>query len=111
MNHHQALDILDTIAELYPKYLLTKRKVEILLPQLKRMDYDQVLEKLSVYAAEYPYPPTLAEIAAYPPAPNTYLKQMQQWEKEAAKVPQETKRQFKQQLEIFFKGCGVNESC
>ncbi|WP_117149116.1 MULTISPECIES: hypothetical protein [Paraliobacillus] len=104
MNANQAFDIIDTIAELYPKFVITKRKVDILLPQLKQMDYNNVLEKLSAYAAAYPYPPTLAEIAAYPPAPNIYLEQMRQWKKEAAQVPEETKLQFKQLLDTLFKG-------
>ncbi|MDL4839499.1 hypothetical protein [Aquibacillus rhizosphaerae] len=89
MNENQAFEVLDTIAELYPKYGITKRKVNILLPQLKLMDYNNVLEKLSAYAADYPYPPTLAEIAAYPPATNIYLEQMRQWKREAAQVPEE----------------------
>lgn len=104
MNANQAFDVLDTIAELYPKYVITKRKVNILLPQLKQMDYSNVLEKLSAYVAEHPYPPTLAEIAAYPPATNIHLEQMRQWKKEAAQVPEETKHQFKQQLDTLFKG-------
>lgn len=103
MNANQAFDVLDTIAELYPKFVITKRKVDILLPQLKQMDYSHVLEKLSAHAAACPYPPTLAEIAAYPPATNVHLEQMQQWKKEAAQVPQETKRQFKQQFDSLFK--------
>ncbi|WP_182199340.1 hypothetical protein [Paraliobacillus salinarum] len=103
MNANQAFDVLDTIAELYPKYVITKRKVDILLPQLKQMDYTNVLKKLSAYAAAHPYPPTLAEIAAYPPATNIYLEQMRQWKKESALVPEETKRQFKQQLDTLLK--------
>lgn len=104
MNANQAFDVLDTIAELYPKFVITKRKVDILLPQLKQMDYNNVLEKLSAYAVACPYPPTLAEIAAYPPATNNHLEQMRQWQKEASQVTEETKRQFKQQLDTLFKG-------
>jgi len=104
MNNEQAFDVLDTIAELYPKFVISKRKVDIFLPKLMKMDYSKVLEKLSAYAAEYPYAPTLSEIAAYPPD-NTHLEKLiPQWEKEAALVSEETKIQFKQQLDTLFKG-------
>lgn len=107
MNRDQALDVLDTIDDLYEKYDLTQRKVKILLPQLMKMDYDRVLQRLSSFVAEYSYAPTLAEIAAYPPVPNTFVEQVQQWKLEADQVPEETKRQFKEQIEQLFKERGV----
>ncbi|GGM43294.1 hypothetical protein GCM10011351_31570 [Paraliobacillus quinghaiensis] len=104
MNNDQALEVLGTIAELYPKFDISKRKVAILLPKLKKMDYSKVMKKLSAYAAEHPYAPTLSEIAVYPPETNIYLEQQRpQWEKEAALVSEETKIEFKQQLNTLFR--------
>ncbi|MDC3418067.1 hypothetical protein [Aquibacillus salsiterrae] len=103
MTRDEAFDILETIAELYPKYELTKRKAILLLPQIIKMDYDRVLEKLSAFALVHPYAPSLAEIAAYPRETNPHLEQMRIWQQEAAQVPEETKRLFKAQFEKVIK--------
>ncbi|MCT2534786.1 hypothetical protein NC661_04395 [Aquibacillus koreensis] len=105
MNRDQAIDVLETIDELYPKYELTERKANMLLPQLMRMDYDRVLQNLSTYIAQYPYPPTLAEIAAYPKEEQNYVDQLQQWKKEADLVSEETKQKFRQQMDRLLKEC------
>jgi hypothetical protein len=99
MNKVEAIEVLESISELYPgRFELTERKVRILLPKLLEMDFERVMAKLSDYAAEKPYPPTIAEIAAYAPENNEHLAEMRKWEQEAAQVPEETKRQFREQL-------------
>ncbi|MUV38780.1 hypothetical protein JNUCC1_02651 [Lentibacillus sp. JNUCC-1] len=95
MTQDEALDILETIKEVYPKFQVTPKKVAVLVPPLKKMDYQGVLDKFSHHVANSPYAPTLADIAAYPPEENLYLEQMKQWRAEAAKVSPEVKERFR----------------
>ncbi|MFD1851400.1 hypothetical protein [Oceanobacillus bengalensis] len=98
MTPKEGLEVLETIAELYPKFEVTKRKVRILLPQFEQMDFEGVMNNLSNHVATYAYPPTIAEIAAYLPEPNKHLEDLKKWEEEAAKVPKEVKDCFKAEL-------------
>lgn len=98
MTQDQAVDILETMAELYPKFELSRKKAQILLPQLRKMDYQGVLDKLSAYVADHPYAPTIAEIAVYLPEENGQLQLMKEWQAEAEKVTEETKSRFRLQM-------------
>lgn len=99
MERNQALEILETINELYPQFELTDRKVKIMLPQLEKMDYDRVMARLNEHIVNSPFPPTLAEIAAYAPPKNEHLEQIQKWREEAAKVSPEVKERFRKEFE------------
>lgn len=99
MERNQALEILETINELYPQFELTDRKVKIMLLQLEKMDYDRVMARLNEHIVNSPFPPTLAEIAAYAPEENKHLEQIQKWREEAAKVSPEVKERFRKELE------------
>lgn len=99
MNQNQAVDVLESIDEIYPKFELTEKKVKILLPKLMEMDYDRVMKRLADHAAEKPFPPTLAEIAAYAPAKNEHLEKMKRWEEEASKVSPEKKARVAAELQ------------
>lgn len=70
MNRNEAIDVLETIRDIYPKFEVSERKANILIPKLQPMDYGLVMEKLSAHVAAHPYPPTIAEIAAFPPEAN-----------------------------------------
>jgi len=98
MNRNEAIDVLETIRDIYPKFNVTERKAKILLPQLTPMDYGLVMEKLSAYVAANPFPPTIAEIAAYPPEENEYLDRISKWREEAAQVPDGVKQSFHEQM-------------
>ena len=98
MNRNEAIDILETIKEVYPRYEITKRKATILIPGLLKMDYDGVLKNLETFAAEKPYPPTIAEIASYPKEANSHFEQRKQWEQEAQQVPDHKKQEFQDRL-------------
>ena len=102
MTHEEAIDVLETIAELYPNYSITKKKAKILIPLLKNMDYDGVMENLMHYVAEYHYAPTIAEIAAYPKKEHDYAKKIAQWEEEAKKVTPELRREFQEKFMKLF---------
>ncbi|HLR69663.1 replicative helicase loader/inhibitor [Virgibacillus alimentarius] len=98
MNKKEAIYVLEAIRDIYPKFDISKRKAEMLLPQLEQMNYAMVMQKLATYVANNPYPPTIAEIAAYKTNENDHLKQMKIWRKEADKVPNELKQRFHQQM-------------
>ncbi|RKQ30015.1 hypothetical protein [Oceanobacillus halophilus] len=109
MTREEAIQVLKTIENFYPKYKLTNEKASLLIPFLLPMDYQGVLYKLSQFVAAHAFAPTLAEIAVYPKVPNTYLDNLKKWEEEASQVPLETKRKFNQQLERLLKEKAYHE--
>ncbi len=100
MNYDQALEILRTIREMYGdhKFPMTKRKVNLMISQLETMDYDKVMSRVEEHVRNSPYPPALCDIAVYEVPDNGMSEKMKQWEKEAAEVPEETKRLFEEKL-------------
>src|SRR5690606_31703447 len=103
MNQNQAMVVLNSIADLYPKFNLTRRKQQFLIPILIRMDYQGVMNNLAEYVANNPFPPTIAEIAAYPPEPKHQFNLMEKWQEEANKVPEEVKQKFREQFAMLVK--------
>ncbi|MED4126465.1 hypothetical protein P4641_21250 [Halalkalibacterium halodurans] len=105
MTRDQAIEILQMIAELYPRFELSKAKAQVMLPALERMEYQGVLDRLEQHVAEKPYAPTLAEIAAYPREENQVLDRYQRYAEEARRNPptDDQKRAFKKQFEALFK--------
>lgn len=110
MTTDEALEILKTINEMYPKFNLTKRKAKILIPSLKQMDYTGVLKNLSTHVMHQLYPPMLSEIAAYPPVTekDSSLAEIEKWEEEAKKVTPEMKQHFEKQFEKLLQEKGWN---
>ncbi|WP_404452563.1 hypothetical protein LG329_00275 [Virgibacillus necropolis] len=98
MNKQEAINVLETIRDIYPKFEVTKRKASLLIPQLKQMDYPLVMKKLSAFVATHPYAPTLAEIAVYPEEDNVHLANIHKWRAEADKVPIELKHAFHERM-------------
>ncbi|UOQ94763.1 hypothetical protein MUO14_07470 [Halobacillus shinanisalinarum] len=104
MDHGEALEVLETISELYPnKFEITERVARMLIPQLREMDFSAVMDKLSKFAVRHPFPPTIAEIAVYLPEENKHLIKMREWEKEAASVSEETKHRFRERIHQLVK--------
>ncbi|RDW19675.1 hypothetical protein [Oceanobacillus chungangensis] len=99
MLHQEAIEVLKTINEMYPKFNLTKRKAAMLLPNLKEMDYPGVMRNLSLFIMQNPYPPMLSEIAAYPEVEDSHIEEMMKWHEEAEKVPPEVKKQFLEEFD------------
>lgn len=98
MDKSEAIQVLETIRDIYPKYEVSKKKAQMLIPQLKQMDHELVMERLSAHLATCPYPPTITEIAAYPAESNDHLEEIKRWRTEASKVPNEIKQVFHQQM-------------
>ncbi|ARI75660.1 hypothetical protein [Halobacillus mangrovi] len=112
MNHDEAVEVLKSIHELYPRtFEITKRRVKLLIPQLEKMDYEAVMEKLSNHVSFSPYPPALSDIAVYLPEENDYLDRICEWEKEAAEVPKETKMQFNKKLDELTRRMADDTKC
>ncbi|MCA0970828.1 hypothetical protein LCM20_09520 [Halobacillus litoralis] len=105
MNKNEAIEVLETITELYPrKFEITERVAKMLIPKLLEMDYSGVMNKLSDFAVKSPFPPTIAEIAVYEPEANKHLDQMKAWEAEAADVSDEVRSIFLKKLNALAKG-------
>ncbi|MFC7319823.1 hypothetical protein [Halobacillus campisalis] len=100
MTYEEAVEVLQMMSSLYPgKVEMTKKKAEFLIPQLKPMCYGSVMGKLALHVSKSPYPPTIADIAVYPPVDeNPHLDMLKQWDREAAEVSEEKKRLFQEKL-------------
>ncbi len=103
MNKDEALEILRSLSDLFPAYSLTKAKAKNLLPVFEKMDYERVKQNLYAYALEHTYPPTIADIAAFPPDKDDYMDKIKEWQKEAAKVTPEQKAAFLEQFQRLVK--------
>ncbi|WP_407270395.1 hypothetical protein [Radiobacillus sp. PE A8.2] len=95
MTYEEAIEVLQMLEDLFPKYVVTERKTAVLLPALKTMDYDGVMRNISNHYMESPHAPTLKEVAAYPSQANPHIDQMAKWQEEAKKVTPETKEKFR----------------
>ncbi|MBB6449836.1 hypothetical protein HNR44_001814 [Geomicrobium halophilum] len=94
MEYNQALDILESISAVYPRFELSEKKVKIIMPALLKMDYEGVMANVERHVTKNPFPPTIADIAAYPVQTNENVEKWREWELEASKVSQERKRQL-----------------
>lgn len=97
------LELFKLIKSVYPNFEVTQEKIDIWANITKDMDFKRVMVKTKEHVATNKFPPTIAEIAAYAPEKNEHLEKMKQWEREASKVPQEVKENFRRQMEKLFK--------
>ncbi|PAF34129.1 hypothetical protein CHH69_17415 [Terribacillus saccharophilus] len=109
MDRKEATAVLRAISDIYPNtFELTETKIELLVPQLVKMDYKRVMVNLSSFAATNKFPPTIAEIAGYAPEHNDSLEKMRKWNEEAAKVDPAVKERFKQDMAKLLKDKNKN---
>ncbi|ELK46301.1 hypothetical protein QRD89_16140 [Halobacillus sp. ACCC02827] len=100
MKYEKAFEIVDMLEELYaPKFKVTKRKLDVWIPALERMDYEKVKANVTEHALRYPYSPVISDIAAYEEEEDDFMEKVEQWKREAAAVPPEVKREFFQKFE------------
>ncbi|MDL4842503.1 hypothetical protein [Aquibacillus rhizosphaerae] len=109
MTKEEAFDVLQTIAAFYPNFQLTTDRAKALIQPLVRMNYDGVMDKLTNYALDHSFPPTLADIAVRLPEENKHLGLQKKWQLEAAQVPEETKQHFKREMERLLKKVSSND--
>ncbi|GAB3053410.1 hypothetical protein [Virgibacillus ainsalahensis] len=105
MTKEEAFDVLEIIQEFYPNVTMGERKIRVFIPQLLKMDYEGVIRNLSAHVVSHQYAPTLMEIASYLEEPNMHLEELRAWQEEAARVPEETKRQFQEALNKLVEAC------
>src|SRR5699024_8814317 len=98
MDRREAIQVLETIKDIYPRYDISKKKAQMLIPELIQMDGNGVMEKLSAHVASHHYPPTIAQIAAYPVESNHHLDKIKKWRMDAAQVTTEIKQRFHKQM-------------
>lgn len=96
MNKEQTLNILEAIQTNYTHFNIDQKKLNFWAFAMQEMDYEAVTKKLMQHVTTVKYAPTIAEIAAYKPKENNYLKELEQREIEAEQVPQEVKDLFKE---------------
>lgn len=102
MNRKEAIHVLRTIKEVYPKYDICKRKASMLIQELLPMDYTLVLRRLAKHVATHPYPPTISEIAVYSRKRDNQVEKLAKWREQAQDVPLELRETFhKQMLELI----------
>ncbi|WP_053369054.1 replicative helicase loader/inhibitor [Bacillus sp. FJAT-27245] len=65
MEKHELMKILVLIESVYPEFTVRAETVENWFAVCREMDYSQVMKKLSAHIRKSPYPPLMAEIAAY----------------------------------------------
>lgn len=99
MNRMQVVELFKFLKCIYPSFEVNAEKIDAWAAAMADMDYERVMVRVKEYVKENKFPPTVAEIAAYAPEPNTTLQQMEQWRKEAEKVPEHVKLHFKQKME------------
>lgn len=96
------LDILETIAESYSNFDLTKKKAEVWSEFLSDMPYEKVKSKLHDHIRTSKFPPTIAEISAEERPKNEFLEKARQWEEQVKeekangtmKTPEERNPEF-----------------
>ena len=108
MNREQVKELFQFIGSIYPSFIpdnqekLT-RKVDTWTRLMRKMDFERVMAKTEQHSLESKFHQTIADVAAYAPEKNEHLEKMRQWEKEAKKVPQHVKENFKKQLNQLLK--------
>ena len=111
MENEQASEILLMISEVYPRWELTETKLKALVPVLKKMDYQGVLDNLYEHIASKPFAPTLPEIAAYPKQVDQTQEKIKSFEQEAANNPptQAQRKMLKARLKQILREDDSNE--
>lgn len=99
MDRDEVKELFKLITSVYPRFEVSAQKVDTWTYLMKKMDFKRVMAKAEQHVMENKFPPTVAEIAAYPPEHNDHLDKMKQWEQEAAKVSEETKHRFKYEMQ------------
>lgn len=103
MNRKEAIHVLETIKDVYPRYDISKKKAGILIKELVLMDYTRVMEKMSKHVATHPYPPTIREIAGYSEKHNEDLTRLKEWREQVQDVPLDFKQVFHEQMRQLIK--------
>lgn len=82
MRTEDVYQILAKIESIYPQFKIIDEMLVIWINMFSGMDFDLVMQKLLVHIAKSPFPPAIAEIAAYSDKENHFLEKTMLWEQE-----------------------------
>lgn len=82
MEKKEVFQLLAKIESVYPQFKITDDTVVMWFEVTKGMDYQLVMQRLTAHIVKNPFPPVLAEIAAFKQNDNQYLQKRIQWEQE-----------------------------
>ncbi|TGB04708.1 replicative helicase loader/inhibitor [Halobacillus salinus] len=104
MDKKQVLQVFKVIQSVYPRFMPEdtqeqQNKLDTWALMMKDMDYERVMKRTQEHVVGNKFPPTIAEISAYPTEKNKSIEKMNQWKREAEQVPQETKDRFQRELQ------------
>ena len=107
MNREQVKKLFQLLGNTYPQFMPTtpeklKDKINTWADIMKDMDYEHVIARARQHVQEHKFPPTIAEISAYAPKKDNTLEKMREWEREASKVPDHVKEDFRKRMKKLF---------
>lgn len=103
MNRNEVVELFKILKDVYPTFEVSTQKVNTWARLTEKMDFKRVMKKTEEHVATNKFPPTISEIAAYAPEENKTLKQVEEWKREAAKVPESTKLEFRKKMKELIK--------
>lgn len=94
MEKEQAKEILEMISGAYTQFELDPARVKVWTKQLLEMDYGHVVYNFEKYIKSEKWPPTIADIAAFPRRKDPTLEKIERFHEEALSKtdPEEFKR-------------------
>lgn len=82
MEKTEIYQILKMIESAYPQFKICDDTVIFWMNQCRDMEYSFVRKRLHAHIVKSPYPPVIADIAAYQQKENKFLERIKQWELE-----------------------------
>ena len=102
MTREQVKSLFRFLVSIYPNFEVSTEKIDTWTAVMKDMDYERVMARARQYVQEHKFPPTIAEISAYAPKKDNTLEKMREWEREASKVPDHVKENFRKRMKKLF---------
>ncbi|WP_180953731.1 replicative helicase loader/inhibitor [Bacillus sp. T33-2] len=82
MNPQEVYQVLSKIEAAYSQFKINDETVLLWVNMGREMGFEQVMQKLMAHIATKPFPPAIAEIAAYEDIKNDFTEKIKQWERE-----------------------------
>ncbi|WHY88167.1 replicative helicase loader/inhibitor [Neobacillus novalis] len=82
MEREEVYQVLEKIESAYQQFKISDETVIMWTKACRGMDFNLVMQKLIAFIAKSPFPPTIAEIAAFGVKRNDFLDKVKQWEQE-----------------------------
>ncbi|WP_053363463.1 replicative helicase loader/inhibitor [Bacillus sp. FJAT-27251] len=99
MGSDEVSSILVKIQSAYPHFKVCDDTLLLWMKMGREMDFSLVMRKLLLHIARSPYPPSIAEIAAYRETENSFLEKNIQWEREGRERIEHDKKSGKRKPE------------